>query len=65
MTKKGNDRLNLSFMNYVIMIIAVLLVTIGYFFMGKGDISLSPILLIIAYVVVIPISLLLPFKKKD
>lgn len=51
--------------NYIILLIGVLLVTIGYFVMNTGERTISPIILIIAYVIVIPISLILPAKNNN
>jgi len=50
---------------YVFLIIALLLITVGYVIMSTGDRTISIIFLIIAYVLIIPISLLLPDKKKE
>ncbi|MFO7659396.1 MAG: hypothetical protein R6V77_00615 [Candidatus Cloacimonadaceae bacterium] len=64
--KEGKkDRLGLSAGNYILLIIALATITAGYIIMGKNDISISPILLVIAYVIVVPLALLIRFKKKD
>ncbi len=65
MKEQKKDRLGLSAGNYIMLIAGLLIVTIGYIIMSKDEISISPILLIIAYLVVIPASLLIKFKKKD
>jgi len=49
---------------YIYLAIIVIIITIGYFIMSFGDIVLSPIILIIAYVVAIPVTLLLPENNK-
>jgi len=38
---------------------------IGYFAMSQDDIFISPVLLIISYVVVIPLAIVLGYDKKD
>ena len=65
MKEQKKDRLGLSAANYIIMAVAIVVLTLGYIIMGQNEISLSPIMLIIAYVIVIPVSLMVKFKKKD
>ncbi len=66
MQKKDKpDRLGLGTANYLLMLLAVVLLTVGFIVMTMNDIVISPILLTLAYVVVIPVSLLIRFKKKD
>lgn len=65
MKEQKKDRLGLSAGNYIMLIAGLLIVTIGYIIMGQDEITVSPILLIIAYLVIIPVSLLIKFKKKD
>jgi len=56
---KTKDRLHLGFINYMLLLAAVVVLTIGYLVMNTGDSVISPILLTIAYVILIPLSLLL------
>jgi len=65
MSKKENYRLNLGKTNIILLIVAAILLIAGYFVMTLNEINLSPVLLLIAYAVVIPIALLLPPKKGD
>lgn len=65
MKEQKKDRLGLSSGNYILMIVALAVMTIGYIIMGQNEISLSPILLVIGYIFIIPVSLLIKFKKKD
>lgn len=65
MKEQKKDRLGLAAGNYILMLVALAVMTIGYIIMDQNEISLSPILLIIAYLVIIPVSLLIKFKKKD
>ncbi len=65
MNEPQKDRLGLSVWNFVIMIAALVIITLGYIIMAKPEISLSVILLVLAYVIIIPASLLIRFKKKD
>jgi membrane protein YdbS with pleckstrin-like domain len=65
MKQEKKDRLGLTKGNYLLMLIAIIILTIAYFVMAKDEITLSPILLFIAYIIVVPLSLLIKFKKKD
>lgn len=57
--KEQKDRLHLSRSNYILLALATLMITVGYIIMSMNDITISPILLTIVYVVVIPLALLL------
>jgi hypothetical protein len=50
--------------NYILLLVGILLVTIGYVIMAVGDRTISPIVLIIAYMVIIPIALLWKTKSE-
>lgn len=65
MKEDKKDRLGLTAGNYILLLAALIIITAGYFIMAAGDITISPILLVLAYVVVIPLALLIRFKKKD
>ena len=58
-----------TFYNYLIFVIGVLLITIGYVLMAWGDtysflsLRLSPLLLFAGYCVLIPVSILANFNK--
>lgn len=49
--------------NIVLTIIAVIVTVIGYIIMGTGDNTISPILLIIAYVVLFPAAIVISIKN--
>jgi len=61
---KKEKKINLDKRNYIILLIGIGLITIGYLTMKTGDHTISPIILIIAYCVVVPLALLAPSKKK-
>jgi len=63
--KDTKDRLGLSTMNYILLLVAVVLITIGYIVMAHNDITISPILLTFTYLVLVPLALLIRFRKKD
>lgn len=51
--------------NVIILVAGIVLVTVAYVFMARGDITISPILLTIAYVIIFPAAILFKPKKKD
>jgi len=53
-----------SKLNAVILIIAILVIITGYVIMGTGDNTISPILLIISYVVLFPLAIMIGSEKK-
>ncbi len=59
------DKLNLGKVNFIILIIAAILLVVGYFIMSLNDIVISPVLLSLVYVVIIPFALLYKPKNKE
>lgn len=51
--------------NVILLIAAILTTIVGYIIMGTGDKTISPILLIIAYVILFPVSIIIGTKKKE
>ena len=51
--------------NVILLIVAILATIVGYIIMGTGDKTISPIILIIAYVVLFPAAIMAGTKKKD
>jgi dipeptide/tripeptide permease len=64
MPHKDNDRIGLGKANYTLLIVAAIILIAGYFIMSANEITISPILLIIAYVIVIPFALLWRPRQK-
>jgi hypothetical protein len=67
MKKKITNRLNLTKANYILLIIAIVVIIAGYIVMkyagdDLGDKTISPILLTIGYLVLVPLALF--YKKK-
>ena len=54
-----------SRVNSIILIIAIIITIAAYIIMGTGDKTLSPILLIIAYVVLFPLAILIGSNRKN
>jgi len=69
MSKKTNkdrnfiDKLSLSKSNYIVFFVGVFVITLGYILMATGgknspqSLSISPIVLLIGYLIIIPISI--------
>jgi hypothetical protein len=51
--------------NYVILGVGLLLIILGFVFLAGGDITISPILLVLGYCVIIPLGILLPKGKGE
>lgn len=51
--------------NYMIFAVAVLVIIIGFITLGQGSMTLSPILLVIGYCVLIPIALIIKDKPEE
>lgn len=53
--------------NYIAFAIAMIVIILGYITLGQGSITLSPILLVLGYCVLIPIALILrdPALKEE
>ncbi|HOY85016.1 MAG TPA: hypothetical protein PLQ80_06950 [Candidatus Syntrophosphaera sp.] len=62
---KNNDRLQMGPVNFIILGVAAVLLILGYVIMSANEITISPLLLILAYVVLIPFGLLYKSKPKD
>jgi hypothetical protein len=68
MKKKNINKLNLNKTNYILLTIAIIVIIAGYIIMkyagdDLGDKTLSPIILSIGYLILVPLALF--YKKKD
>ena len=68
--KKGFvENISLTKTNYIVFLIGVVVITIGFFLMATGgtestqSLTISPIVLLIGYLVLIPISIFIGSKK--
>ena len=52
-------------LNVILLIVAIVTTLIGYVIMGSGDKSISVILLVIAYAILFPLSIVLGTKKNN
>jgi hypothetical protein len=51
--------------NYIILGVGLLFIILGFIFLALGDITLSPIFLVLGYCVVIPLGILLPKDNEE
>ncbi|HOZ00309.1 MAG TPA: hypothetical protein PLG20_00730 [Candidatus Syntrophosphaera sp.] len=61
---KKNDRLQLGKLNFIILGVAALLLILGYVIMAANEITISPLIIVAVYVVLIPFALLFKSKPK-
>ncbi|GAB1468394.1 hypothetical protein MASR2M64_11170 [Candidatus Cloacimonadota bacterium] len=64
MSKKTKDRLQLGKKNYLLLLLATILLAVGYFIMSYNEIVISPVVLVIVYLILIPFALLYQPKKR-
>ncbi len=62
---KHNDRLQLGRINFLLLLLAAILLIAGYIIMSFNEINVSPLLLALVYVVLIPFALLYKGKSKE
>ncbi|MCB2229948.1 DUF3098 domain-containing protein [bacterium] len=51
--------------NYIMLAVALAVTVAGFLFLGSGDITMAPILLVIGYCVLMPIAIFIRDKKAD
>ena len=62
--KGAKPGLDFSRNNYLVLGIGLFLIVLGFLFLGFGDITIAPILLVLGYCVAIPLGILFPKKKE-
>lgn len=62
---KKNDRLQLGRANYLILLLAAILLILGYIIMTFNEITISPLILAAVYVLIIPLALLYKAKPRE
>ncbi|MDI3503303.1 MAG: hypothetical protein PWP64_239 [Candidatus Cloacimonadota bacterium] len=58
MPKQDKNRIQLGKANYLLLLISAVILILAYVIMSFNEITISPILLVIAYMIIIPIALL-------
>ncbi len=49
--------------NVILLTVGLIIIIVGYFLLGKGSITAAPILLVLGYCVVVPLSIILWVKR--
>ena len=64
---KKQEKLKLPFgkKNYLLFVLGILVIVLGYIALGSGSITLAPILLVLGYCVIIPLSIIIRDKKEE
>ncbi len=60
MIKNDSKSVSFSKLSISIFLLSLVFIFLGYFLLSKGDLKVAPVLLTLAYVVLIPIAI---FKK--
>ena len=63
-TKKSEESLGFTKLNYILMAVGLGMIVLGYIFLAAGDITGAPILLVLGYCAVLPIAILIGRKPK-
>ncbi len=58
------QKLHFGPLNYVLLILGVISIGAGFYFLNEGSITLAPILMVLGYLVFIPVGLLWRGKEK-
>ena len=65
-SKNSEDTVPFSNINYILFAVGLIIITAGWFLLRAGHISISPIMIILGYCVVIPVAIILkPGEKKE
>ncbi len=65
-TEEQRESIPFTMMNYILFAAGLLIITAGWFMLRAGHISISPIMLILGYCVIIPVAIIIaPGQKKD
>jgi hypothetical protein len=59
------NKFNFTKKNSILMLIAIVFITIGYLILNTGEITLSPIILVISYAVLVPVAIIVGAEKKQ
>jgi uncharacterized membrane protein len=51
--------------NALMMVAGILSIIVGYFLLGKGSITAAPVLLVLGYCVIVPLSVILWVRKPE
>jgi hypothetical protein len=61
---KEKDTLGFTKKNYYLFALGLLIIVVGFITLRMGSITLAPILLVLGYCVIIPLSIIVDWKKR-
>jgi len=61
---KEKDTLGFTRKNYYLFALGLLIIVVGFISLRMGSITLAPILLVLGYCVIIPLSIIVDWKKR-
>jgi uncharacterized membrane protein HdeD (DUF308 family) len=63
--KRVEGSLALGKRNVWLLMIGIVVILLGYFLLGRGSISIAPLLLVLGYCVIVPLSIMLWVRRPD
>ncbi|KPJ48800.1 MAG: hypothetical protein AMJ41_04205 [candidate division Zixibacteria bacterium DG_27] len=61
---KEKDTLGFTKKNYYLFALGLVIIVVGFISLRMGSITLAPILLVLGYCVIIPLSIIVDWRKK-
>lgn len=61
---KEKDTLGFTKKNYYLFALGLVIIVVGFISLRMGSITLAPILLVLGYCVIIPLSIIVDWKKR-
>jgi len=65
MADKKKDKLHLGRINFILLGLAAVLIVVAYIIMAANEITISPLILALVWVVLVPVALLYKARPKD
>jgi hypothetical protein len=62
--EKEKDALGFTKRNYYLFLLGLVVIVVGFITLRMGSITLAPILLVLGYCVIIPLSIIIDWKRK-
>lgn len=62
--EKEKDTLGFTKRNYYLFALGLVVIVVGFITLRMGSITLAPILLVLGYCVIIPLSIIIDWKRK-
>ena len=62
-SRRSGGSLELGSRNVLMLVAGIVIITVGYFLLGHGSITAAPVLLVLGYCVVVPLSIILWVRR--